>query len=170
MRFLSLIRQALEGLTEIVGRSAALPVIPLALATVYEVLARYLFGAPTLWSLELGYILMGVHFLFAGSYALKRNHHVRIDLLNARYPALSRAALDLALLLPAVLLIIDRIGAFAWRAFETGERSGQSARNPPIRPFRFLVVAAFCLLLLQIVANCTRCIEALAGRRDYPER
>jgi len=173
MRFLTLIRQALDGLTETIGRGAALLVIPLGLAMVYEVLARYIFGKPTFWAFELGFMLMGVHFLLAGPLTLKRNHHVRIDLLYARFSVRGRAALDLVLfvtlVLPTVWLIIERYGAFAWRAFETGERSGQSAWNPPIWPFRFLIVAAFCVLFLQVVATCIRCIEAIAGRRDYPE-
>lgn len=173
MLLLSPIRQAIDGLTELVGKTAALLVLPLALAMVYEVTARYFFGAPTLWAYELGFMLMGIHFLLAGPLTLRRNQHVRIDLLYALFPVRVRALIDLTLLValvgPAIYFIIQRYGAFAWRAFETGERSGQSAWNPPIWPFRFLIVAAFCLLLLQIVATCIRCLEAILGRRPYPE-
>lgn len=173
MFLLSAIRQAIDGLTEWVGKGAALLVIPLALAMTYEVSARYFFGRPTFWAYELGFMLMGIHFLLAGPMAMRRNVHVRIDLLYARFPVRVRALIDLTLLValvgPAVYFIIERYGAFAWRAFETGERSGQSAWNPPIWPFRFLIVAAMCLLLLQIVGTCIRCIEAIAGQRNYPE-
>ncbi|RMH47136.1 MAG: TRAP transporter small permease subunit [Alphaproteobacteria bacterium] len=172
MSLLSRIRQAIDGLTEWIGRGAALLVVPLTLAMSYEVVSRHFFGSPTLWAYELGFMLMGIHFLLAGPAALKHNQHVRIDLLYARFSPRWRGLVDLVLMLtlaiPAVWFIIDRYGAFAWQAFETGERSGQSAWNPPIWPFRFLIVAAFGLLLLQMVATCIRCIEAIAGRRNYP--
>ena len=55
----SLIR-AIERLTGSVGVFAALLIIPLVLATSYEVFARYLFGAPTVWAYEIGYRISGV--------------------------------------------------------------------------------------------------------------
>lgn len=171
---LSQIRQAIDGLTEVVGRSAALLVIPLALITTWEVGSRYLLGRPTSWAFELGFMLMGVHFLLAGPYALRHNFHVRIDLIYARFSPRGRAMLDLVLwaglVAPALWLIIDRFGAFALRSFETGERSGASSWNPPIWPFRALIVAAFTLLLLQVTATIIRCLEVLFGFRPrYPE-
>lgn len=171
---LSPIRQAIDGLTDAVGRGAALLVVPLALVTTYEVGARYLFGKPTTWAFEMGFMLMGVHFLLAGSYALKHNFHVRIDLVYARFGPRGRALIDLVLwaglVAPALWLIVDRFGAFALRAFETGQRSGASAWNPPLWPFRALIVAAFGLLLLQVAATIIRCLEALAGFRPrHPE-
>lgn len=173
MALLSALRQALDGLTEVIGRAAALLVVPLALAMVYEVAMRYLLNAPTLWAYELGFMLMGAHFLLAGPLTLRRNQHVRIDLLYATFPPRVRAAIDLILLLalvgPAVWLITLRYGEFAWTAWQTGERSGASAWNPPIWPFRLLITAAFVLLLLQILATCIRCLEAILGRRPYPE-
>lgn len=171
---LSPIRQAIDGLTEAIGRSAALLVIPLALVTTFEVGSRYLLGRPTTWAFELGFMLMGIHFLLAGPYALRHNFHVRIDLLYARFGTRGRALLDLVLwgclVAPALWLIVERYGAFALRAFETGQRSGASAWNPPLWPFRALIVSAFVLLLLQVAATMIRCIEALAGHRPrYPE-
>jgi TRAP-type mannitol/chloroaromatic compound transport system permease small subunit len=173
MDMLASFRRAIGGVTEAVGGAAALLVVPLVLATTYEVLARYLFGRPTLWAFEFGYMMMGVHFLLGGALTLKHGAHVRIDLIYAQLSPKRCAAIDLTffllLLVPALWLIVDRYGAFALRAFETGERSGQSAWNPPIWPFRFAIVAGFALLLLQVVAECIKCVEALFGRRNYPE-
>jgi len=52
------ILRVIERLTEGIGSLAALVIIPLVLATCYEVFARYVFGAPTIWAFELGYTLM----------------------------------------------------------------------------------------------------------------
>jgi len=161
----------IEGLTQAVGGLAALVVIPLTVATCYEVFARYLFGAPTIWAFELGYTLMGIHFLLGGALTLQRQAQVRIDLIYARLSARAQAGIDLSLYLllivPALWLLSNRLASYAWEAFNSGETTGQSAWNPPIWPLRFFITAAFILLLLQVLAECLKCIQVL--RRASPE-
>lgn len=158
----------IERLTDAVGGMAALVVIPLALATCYEVLVRYVFGAPTIWAFELGYTLMGIHFLLGGALTLKQRAHVRIDLIYAQLSEKVRAWIDLLLfgllIVPALWLLTVRLGEFAWGAWLSGEQTGQSAWNPPIWPLRFIITASFGLLLLQVVAECLKCIQILRGR------
>jgi len=77
---MDLIVRTIDALSMWIGRAASLIVIPLVLATCYEVFARYLFAAPTIWAFELGYILMGLHFMLGGAMTLKMKQHVRIDL------------------------------------------------------------------------------------------
>ncbi|MGB7305756.1 MAG: TRAP transporter small permease subunit [Burkholderiaceae bacterium] len=158
----------IEKITDSVGGIAALVVIPLTLATCYEVMVRYVFGAPTIWAFELGYTLMGIHFLLGGALTLKHRAHVRIDLIYAQLPVKIRAAIDLTLyamlVVPALWFLTARLGEFAWGAWLSGEQTGQSAWNPPIWPLRFLITASFGLLLLQVVAECLKCIEILRGR------
>lgn len=162
----------IERLTQAVGGLAALIVIPLTIATCYEVFARYLFGAPTIWAFELGYTLMGIHFLMGGALTLRRQAHVRIDLIYAqlspRYQALIDLSLYLLLVVPALGLLTNRLGSYAWEAFNSGETTGQSAWNPPIWPLRFFITAAFILLLLQVIAECLKCVLVLRGQS--PER
>lgn len=165
---MQLIIRLIEGLTEAVGGVAALIVVPLTLATCYEVFARYLFNAPTIWAYELGYTLMGIHFLLGGALTLKRQAHIRIDLIYANLSPRGQARIDLTLYLllvvPALWLLTNRLGSYAWEAFSSGETTGQSAWNPPIWPLRFLITAAFILLLLQVIAECLKCIQVLRGQ------
>ncbi|MEM8856229.1 MAG: TRAP transporter small permease subunit, partial [Pseudomonadota bacterium] len=166
------LRAGIEALTETVGGIAALLVIPLVLATAYEVFARYIFGAPTIWAFELGYILMGLHFLLGGAIALKRQAHVRIDLIYARLTPKHRAVIDLTLYLLIVLPVVTFITIWMWShaagAFLSGERTGHSAWNPPIWPFRAVICASFGVLALQIVAECIKAFDALRYGADYP--
>jgi TRAP-type mannitol/chloroaromatic compound transport system permease small subunit len=158
---------AIEGLTEGVGGLAALVIIPLVVATCYEVFARYLFGAPTIWAFELGYTLTGVHFLLGGAITLKRQGHIRIDLIYGQLSAKKKAIIDLvlyvALVLPALCLIFLRLADYATQAYLSGETSGQSAWNPPIWPFRAIIAASFLLLTLQVVAEILKCVGTLRG-------
>jgi TRAP-type mannitol/chloroaromatic compound transport system permease small subunit len=162
----------IEALTEWVGAAGALLVVPLTLATCWEVFSRYLLGAPTIWAFELGYMLMGVHFLLGGAIALKRQVHVRIDLIYARLPDRRRALIDLVLyvglVLPAIVMFCLRFWDYTHAAYLSGEQSGMSAWNPPIWPFRALILFSFVLLGLQVVAECLKAIDALRGRADYP--
>ena len=161
------------ALTETVGGVAALLAVPLVIATSWEVFARYALGTPTIWAFELGYMLMGVHFLLGGAITLKRQAHVRIDLIYARLSPKRRASIDLVLyaclVLPAIILFCDRFWDYAASAYLSGERSGQSAWNPVIWPFRMAIVASFVLLGLQVIAECLKCIVAIRGRAPYPD-
>ncbi|MEQ8652766.1 MAG: TRAP transporter small permease subunit [Kiloniellales bacterium] len=157
--------RAIESLTEGVGFLAALVVIPLVLATCYEVFARYVFGAPTIWAFELGYTLMGVHFLLGGALTLKRQGHVRIDLIYGQLSRRKKAIIDLTLylllVLPALVLVSLRLSDFAAEAYASGETTGQSAWNPPIWPFRAVIAFSFVLLTLQVVAECLKSWRAI---------
>ncbi len=157
-----------DALTTLVGGAAALIVIPLVLATCYEVYARYVLGAPTIWAFELGYILMGLHFLLGGAVTLLRNQHVRIDLIYARLSPQRQALIDLtlyvALVIPALVMICLYFGEYMFGAYVSGETTGQSAWNPPIWPFRAIILASFVLLTLQTVSESAKCILTLMGR------
>ncbi|MCB1519098.1 MAG: TRAP transporter small permease subunit [Hyphomicrobiaceae bacterium] len=162
----------IEAITQSAGYLAALVVIPLAVATCYEVFARYLFGAPTIWAFELGYTLMGVHFLLGGALTLQRQSHVRIDLIYANLSPRGRAMIDLLLfgllVIPCLYLLSERLVVYAMDAYTSGERSGNSAWNPPIWPFRAIIATSFILLLLQVVAECLKAIMTLSGSDPRP--
>lgn len=158
----------IERITGSVGAITALVIIPLIIATCYEVFSRYLFDAPTIWAFELGYILTGTHFLLGAAIALMRGSHIRIDLLYSRFSHRRKASVDLFLylflFLPFLVLLCDSLLDYALRSFASGERSGASAWNPPIWPFRMLLTAGFALLTLQVVAEILKCIAVIRGR------
>ena len=147
----------IERITGSVGFITSLIIIPLILATCYEVFSRYVFGAPTVWAFELGYIITGTHFLLGASIGLMKGAHIRIDLIYSRFSDRTKAAVDLffylALFLPFLLLLSESLFDYTLRSYLGGERSGASAWNPPIWPFRTLLTLGFVLLTLQVVAE-----------------
>jgi len=66
------------------------------------------------------------------------------------------------------VLIVWRFGDFALASFLSGETTGQSAWNPPIWPFRMVIVASFAVLAAQMLAECLKCVMAIRGRAPYP--
>src|SRR5688572_6896166 len=98
----------IERVTGSVGILASFALVPLVLATCYEVFARYLFGMPTIWAYEIGYILTGSHFLLAMAFTLKSDEHIRIDIFSGHFSQKTRAVIDLlayAVLLPLMCWI-----------------------------------------------------------------
>jgi len=165
---MTLIVSFIERLTTALGSIGAVLMIPLVLATCYEVVARHMFGAPTVWAFELGYMLMGIHFLFGGPFATKTEAHVRVDLLYAKFSPRLKAAIDGTLylvLLCCLVLVTARLFDYTAGAFTSGEGSGQSAWNPPVWPFRALICLSFAVLTLQIFAEVLKCLLVFTGHR-----
>ena len=59
--------------------------MPLMIAMVYEVLARKLFLAPTMWAYDMSRFLYGALFMLGAGYALSRGVHIRADFLYICY-------------------------------------------------------------------------------------
>jgi TRAP-type mannitol/chloroaromatic compound transport system permease small subunit len=144
-------------------------VVPLIAASCWEVFSRYVLNEPTFWAFELGYMVMGAHFLIGFAYTLREREHVRVDLFYARFPRKAKALIDaltyLVLLLPLAAWLAVSFGEKVAKAYESQERSGMSAFNPLIWPFRLVMCAAFTLLALQALAELIRCYLVLNEKR-----
>lgn len=156
--------RAIERLSQYVGIAGALLIVPLVLATCYEVFARYLFGAPTIWAYEVGYTITGSHFLLGMAFTLQAGEHIRIDIFSGRFKPRTRAIIDLAgysVLLPLTIWIAIYLYLYFHAGWGQNEKSGQSALNMPVWPFRLVFFAAFLLLSLQVLAEMIKTARAL---------
>ena len=160
----------IERISHASGVAIAWVVLPLILATCYEVFSRYVLDAPTIWAFELGTMAMGVHALVGAAYTLKERGHIRIDVVYGQLPAKARAVIDTAgyvfLFLPVVGWLTFALWDYWVEAYLLGELSGQSAWNPVIWPFRFAFFLGFLLLALQGVAELIKCVRFVTGRSE----
>lgn len=153
----------IERLTAGVGIVASFALVPLVLATCYEVFARYVFGAPTIWAYEIGYFLTGTHFLLGMAFALRTNEHIRIDIFSGHFSQRTRAVIDLlgyAVLLPLMVWLSYALWLHLAQGYLRNERSGQSAMNLPVWPFRVVFFLAFALLALQVLAEVAKAVRS----------
>ncbi len=150
------------------GVIAALLILPLVVATCVEVVSRYVFGAPTTWSYEIGYMGMGAHFLLGAAYTLKMRGHIRIDLLYAFYPERVKAGFDFLgyaiLTLPLCVWLVFGFWEYTVEAYRWGGTTGASAWNPLVWPYRTIMMTGFLLLAIQLVAELLRCLAVLFGQ------
>src|SRR5689334_1612754 len=85
----------IERLSGFTGKLTAWLVAPLIVATVYDVAARYVFSAPTIWAYEVGYMMMGAHALLGMAFTLREGGHIRIDAFTQRISQTTKAVIDL---------------------------------------------------------------------------
>lgn len=135
-----------------VGEYTALLMLPMLFVAVYEVFARYLFNAPTIWGFELTIFIYGVHFILGYAYTDCFDGHVRVDVFTQRMQPRAKAMLEIIALLviffPFMTLMTIYAGKFAFIAASTSELASTSWA-PPIWPVKILMAAGFLLLWLQ---------------------
>src|SRR5258708_24856026 len=67
--------RVIDKFTDTIGVWVAWLNIPLVLAVSFEVISRYAFDAPTLWSFDVTYMLYGTIFMLRAAYSLHKGAH-----------------------------------------------------------------------------------------------
>lgn len=125
----------------------------------WEVVARYVFTAPTIWAEELSRLLL-VWGTFAGAAALvHRREHIRITILTDVLPQRARTSLEVfSLLVIAVFGTAVAIYGFdiAFDSFSRGRTTG-SMFNIELAWSQAAIPIGGALLALQSLAEALRC-------------
>jgi len=162
------VSRVIDRISEVSGFVAAWLIAPLIAAMCYEVIARYVFHAPTIWAYELTYLLTGAGWLLGMAYTLRFGAHIRIDVVYLNFSPRNQARVDVIgyvfLLLPFLIWLVTALDDRALATFRSGEKTGQSAWNPPLWPFRAVFFVSFLLLTLQIIAELIRKLPVALGR------
>jgi TRAP-type mannitol/chloroaromatic compound transport system permease small subunit len=112
-------------------------------------------------------------FLMAGAYTLSRGGHVRADVIYRFLKPRTQAAMDLVLylifFLPAVAALIYSGWNYAAISVRFKEVSIFSPAGIPIFPLKALIPVTGVLLLLQGIAEITRCIICIR-EGAWPQR
>jgi TRAP-type mannitol/chloroaromatic compound transport system permease small subunit len=163
-RFLSRAIRAIDRFSEWTGVAVAWLMVPLIAAVVYEVVARYAFAAPTLWSFDVTYMLYGAMFMLGAAYALRIGAHIRTDFFWERWSLRTRGIIDAiayaGFFFPGIALFLWVGWDEAWYAYEIGELSEQTPWRPLLWPLKACVPLAAALLLLQGVSELAKSLYA----------
>lgn len=164
----------IDRLTGATGLIGAWLVLPLIITACFEVFSRYVLGSPTSWAFEVGYMLTGANFLIGMAFALRERAHIRIEVVYAYFPEWLQAVVDslvyLVIIIPFSAWLSLGLFDYALHSYLIGERSGMSAWNPLVWPFRAVLTISFGLLALQGLAELLRCILLLRRRQAAAER
>jgi TRAP-type mannitol/chloroaromatic compound transport system permease small subunit len=157
---------AIDKLNEWIGKSAAWLGLAAVLVCTGNAVARYAFNVGSNAWLELQWYFNAAVFLLIAAYALKRDEHVRIDVVAGRLSERAQAWIDLFgalfMLLPAVIII----AWYSWPSLANSWAIHEYSSDPGglIRwPVRLLIPVAFVLLALQGVSEIIKRVAFLRG-------
>jgi TRAP-type mannitol/chloroaromatic compound transport system permease small subunit len=166
MRALLAFSRAVDAVNTRIGYLAAWCMLAAATVSCGNALIRYTFSRSSNFWLEIQWYLFGAMFMLGAAYTLKRNEHVRVDLVYGALPARARLWIDivgtLLFLLPACLIC----GWLTYWFFLSSFLSGEESANAPdlLRwPAKIMFPLGFALLAIQGVSELIKRIEALLG-------
>ena len=126
--------RVIDMFTDFTGTLVAWLNVPLVLAVAYEVIARYAFDAPTIWSFDVTYMLYGTIFMLGAAYALHKGAHIRTDFFFEKWSIKTQGIIDsiayIVFFFPSILL-------FGWVGWTEGFYSfqiGETSEQTPWRP------------------------------------
>ena len=156
--------RAIDKFSDTTGTWVSWLNVPLVLAVSYEVIARYAFNAPTIWSFDVTYMLYGTIFMLGSAFALHKGAHIRTDFFYERWSVKTKGWVDsvsyIGLFFPALIVFLVVSGNEAWYAFTIHETSEQTPWRPLLWPFKAVVPLASLLLLIQGVSETIKSVYA----------
>lgn len=130
-----------------------------AAVTVYEVVARYVFNAPTSWAFELAMVLCAAAWTISAGYVTLKKRHIGITVFYIMGTDKSRWWLDLFAYfigIIALFLLVDDTLVRALDSINNIERSGSAFNAPQPMMLKTLLVLGAVLYLAQLLVNCWR--------------
>ncbi|WP_175625433.1 MULTISPECIES: TRAP transporter small permease subunit [Oxalobacteraceae] len=166
MSFLLSLSRFIDALNEKIGQGISWALLLAVLICTGNAVMRYIFNISSNGWLEIQWYLFGAIFLLATSYTLRRNEHVRIDVVVGRFSKRTQVWIDLLgfllFLMPATLLILYYSVPYAWISIESQEVSS-NAGGLIVWPAKLLIPVGFVLLALQGTSEIIKRIGYLKG-------
>lgn len=163
------ISRFIDALNEKIANTVSWALLAAVIICAGNAIVRYTLNISSNAWLEIQWYLYGAMFLLAASYTLKRDEHVRIDVIVGRFSKRTQAWIDLfgfaLFLLPVCLLILYDAIPFARISIMSQEMSS-NAGGLIVWPAKLLVPVGFALLILQGISEIIKRIAFLAGKID----
>ena len=172
MGFWAKLSEGIDRVNQLFGKLASIMILLSCVVSATNAVLRYGLDMSNNWPLELQWYLFAAAVMLGASYTLKRNEHVRVDLIYSYVSDRTRIWIDLfgliLFLMPACLL-------FAWLSWTTLfypswlvlEHSLNSGGLPRY-PIKFIVPFGFLMLSLQGLSEIIKRIGMLKGKYILP--
>src|SRR5204863_2312434 len=171
MKPLLALSRAIDVVNERIGRLVYWCVLIMVLVSAANAISRYALSISSNAWLELQWYLFSAVFILCSGYTLMRNEHIRIDIVNSRFPKRVRIWIDiiggLFFLLPMTLIIM----ALSWPIFVDSFGRNEVSLNAGGLlqwPFKLIVPVGFLLLALQGISEIIKRVGFLMGLAPDP--
>ena len=162
----------IDSISEFTASLIAWLVFAFTMLLGYEVIARYVFNSPTIWSYDLSYMIGGSYFLLGEAYCLLKRKHVRIDIFYSNFSRRKQAWIDLIFMMifffPLWAGLLYALIPYVSRSWKMAERAVGGTWMPPIYPFKTVMPVAIFLFVLQGIAEFLRSLLVIVrvGRHE----
>ena len=157
MYVLKRIVKILDSITLWLARATWWLIIPLMAVLAYEVVVRKLFVSPTIWAMDISYMLNGILGMTGAVYALYRGGHIAIDFISEKWSPRTQAALNavyyITCFFPGVSIFLWFACQFAYESWLIRERAITSAWMAPIYPLKMVLAVTMAFLILQGISE-----------------
>ena len=154
----------IDKFTDTTGTWVAWLNMPLVAAISYEVISRYMFNSPTIWSFDVTYMLYGTIFMLGCAYALHKGAHIRTDFFFEKWSVKTKGTIDsiayLVFFFPSLIVFFFVSAGEGWYSFSIGEVSEQTPWRPLLWPYKWVIPLAVLLLLIQGVSETIKSLWA----------
>ena len=172
MGFWAKLSEGIDRVNQLFGKLASIMILLSCVVSATNAVLRYGLDMSNNWPLELQWYLFAAAVMLGASYTLKRNEHVRVDLIYSYVSDRTRIWIDLfgliLFLMPACLL-------FAWLSWTTlfypswlVLEHSLNYGGLPRYPIKFVVPFGFFMLSLQGLSEIIKRIGMLKGKYILP--
>ena len=145
--------------------------VPLMFAMVYEVFARKLFLAPTMWAYDMSRFFYGALFMLGAGYALSRGVHIRADFLYRNFKVKTQGKVDFWLYIlfyfPGLIVFLFMTIGFVEESIRRGEKGMDTTWMPYMCPIKSCLLIGIIFLLVQGISELLKSYWA-AKRGEWP--
>ncbi|MDA9709782.1 TRAP transporter small permease subunit [Candidatus Pelagibacter sp.] len=160
---------SIDKFNKIIGNIVCWITIPLILGMVYEVLARKLFLAPTIWAYDMSRFLYGALFMLGAGYALSKGVHIRADFLYRNFKTKTQGKIDFWLYLlfyfPGLIVFLYMTTIFVQESIMRNERGMDTTWMPYMWPIKSCLWFGIIFLLVQGVSELLKSYYAMTKGR-----
>ena len=147
----------IDKFSKVIGNIVCWITIPLMLGMVYEVLARKLFLAPTIWAYDMSRFFYGALFMLGAGYALSKGVHIRADFLYRNFKTKTQGTIDFWLYLlfyfPGLIVFLYMTTGFVQESIMRNERGMDTTWMPIKWPIKSCLWFGIVFLLIQGVSE-----------------
>jgi TRAP-type mannitol/chloroaromatic compound transport system permease small subunit len=162
----------IDKLSKWIGNVVCWITMPLMLAMTYEVLARKLFLAPTMWAYDMSRFFYGALFMLGAGYALSKGVHIRADFLYRNFKVKTQGLIDFWLYLlfyfPGLLAFFYMTTIFVIESIQRGEKGMDTAWMPYMWPIKACLWFGILFLLVQGISELFKSYYA-AKKGKWPD-
>ncbi len=163
----------IDKFSKMIGNIVCWITIPLIFGMVYEVLARKLFLAPTIWAYDMSRFLYGALFMLGAGYALSKGVHIRADFLYRNFKIKTQGIVDFWLYLlfyfPGLTVFLYMTTGFVQESIMRNERGMDTTWMPFMWPIKSCLWIGIIFLIVQGISELLKSYYA-ATKGKWPEQ